>query len=146
MEGIINLRVYYDSETISNTHKAVTFVCECLLSFAIPCTMSFVDFKIMPIIDNEKLYVKFEQHFGLDAVDVEVNVDEFGDIYWEEDNNDSEEEFEANYKFEDENNDGDLAGNLTVQNEADAIVSQHPFNVPSFMRTLDLEAMHPGIS
>ncbi|RYQ88263.1 hypothetical protein Ahy_B09g095558 isoform B [Arachis hypogaea] len=72
----------------------------------------------------------------------EVNVDELGDIDWEEENNDSEEEFEANYEVDDENDDGDLAGNPAVQNEADAIVSQHPFGVPSFMRTLDLEAMH----
>ncbi|RYQ83852.1 hypothetical protein Ahy_B10g102715 [Arachis hypogaea] len=72
----------------------------------------------------------------------EVNVVELGDIDWEEDNNDSEEEFEANYEVDDENDDGDLAGNPAVQNEADAIVSQHPFGVPSFMRTLDLEAMH----
>ncbi|XP_072093975.1 uncharacterized protein [Arachis hypogaea] len=72
----------------------------------------------------------------------EVNVDELGDIDWEEDNNDSEEEFKANYEVDDKNDDGDLAGNPTVQNEANAIVSQHPFGVPSFMRTLDIEAMH----
>ncbi|XP_072054177.1 uncharacterized protein [Arachis hypogaea] len=64
------------------------------------------------------------------------------DASWEEDNNDSEEEFEANYEVDDENDDGDLVGNPTVQNEANGIVSQHPFGVPSFMRTLDLEAMH----
>ncbi|XP_025627808.1 uncharacterized protein [Arachis hypogaea] len=78
----------------------------------------------------------------LGAVGEEVNVDELGDIDWEEDNNDSEEEFEANYEVDDENDDGDLAGNPAVQNEANAIVSQHPFGVSSFMRTLDLEAMH----
>ncbi|QHN82166.1 uncharacterized protein DS421_20g693350 [Arachis hypogaea] len=89
-----------------------------------------------------ELYVKFEQQLGLDAVGEEVNIDEFGDINWEEDNNDSEEEFEANYKVDDENDDGDLAGNLAVQNEAEVILSQHPFGVPSFMQTLDLEAMH----
>ncbi|RYR52062.1 hypothetical protein Ahy_A06g026987 [Arachis hypogaea] len=89
-----------------------------------------------------KPYVEFEQQPGLGAVGEEVNVDELGDIDWEKDNNNSEEEFEANYEVDDENDDGDLAGNLAVQNEADAIVSQHPFGVPSFMRTLDLEAMN----
>ncbi|RYR10330.1 hypothetical protein Ahy_B05g078802 [Arachis hypogaea] len=79
---------------------------------------------------------------GLDAVGEEVNVDELGDIDTEEDNNDGEEEFEANYEVDDENDDEDLAGNPALQNEADAIVSQHPFSVPSFMRILDLEAMH----
>nr|XP_025627852.1 uncharacterized protein LOC112720974 [Arachis hypogaea] len=93
----------------------------------------------MPMIE---LYVEFEQQLGSGTVGEEVNVDELGDIDWEEDNNDSEEEFEANYEVDDENDDGDLAGNPDVQNEANAIARQHPFGVPSFMRTLDLEAMH----
>ncbi|XP_057734129.1 uncharacterized protein LOC130949421 [Arachis stenosperma] len=89
-----------------------------------------------------ELYAEFEQQSGLGAVGEEVNVNELGDIDWEEDNNDSEEEFEANYEVDDENDDGDLVGNPEVQNEANAIVSQHPFDVSSFMRTLDLEAIH----
>ncbi|RYQ96213.1 hypothetical protein Ahy_B08g091859 [Arachis hypogaea] len=89
-----------------------------------------------------ELYVEFEQQSWLGAVGEEVNVDELRDINWEEDNNDSEEEFEANYEVDDENDDGDLAGNPAVQNETDVIVSQHLFSVPSFMRILDLEAMH----
>ncbi|RYQ86002.1 hypothetical protein Ahy_B10g105654 [Arachis hypogaea] len=194
MENTANLRVYYNGEVIPNTHEGVTFVYKCPLSFAISCTMSFVElrnglcsniqshilkrvsnllyrnpvqvfggliqFQIMPITDDAsmqqmlciyqqtrfhvpmiELYVEFEQQLGLGAVGEEVNVGELGDIDWEEDNNDSEKEFEAN-EVDNENNDGDLAGNPTVQNEADAIVSQHPFGVPSFMRTLDLEAMH----
>ncbi|RYQ80376.1 hypothetical protein Ahy_Scaffold1g106832 isoform C [Arachis hypogaea] len=71
----------------------------------------------VPMIE---LYVEFEQQSGMSMVSDEINVDELGDINWEEDNNDSE-----------------------VQDEANAIVSQHPFGVPSFMRTLDLEAMYP---
>ncbi|RYQ95155.1 hypothetical protein Ahy_B08g090210 [Arachis hypogaea] len=78
----------------------------------------------------------------MNAVGELVNIDELEDIDWEEDNNDSKEEFEANYVVYDENDDGDLAGNPAVQNEVEAIVSQHPFNVLSFMRTLDLEVMH----
>ncbi|RYR09794.1 hypothetical protein Ahy_B05g078204 [Arachis hypogaea] len=193
MEGVANLRVYYNGEVIPNTHEGVTFVCECPLSFTIPCTMSFVElqnglcnniqsnilkrvnnllyrspmqvfggliqFQIMPITDDAnmqqmlyiyqqirshvpmiELYVEFEQQSGMGTVGDKVNVDELGDIDWEEDNNDSEEEFEANYEVDDENDDGDLAGNPAVQNEANAIVSQHPFGVPSFMQTLDLEA------
>ncbi|RYR50399.1 hypothetical protein Ahy_A07g037000 [Arachis hypogaea] len=187
--------VYYNGEVIPNTHEGVTFVCECPLSFAILCTMSFVDlqnglcnninshiskrvsnilyrnpvqvfgglinFRMMPITDDAsmqrmlciyqqnrfhvlmiELYVEFEQQSGLGAVSEEVNVDELEDIDWKEDNNDSEEEFEANYEVDDKNDDGDLAGNPVVQNEADAIVSQYPFGVPLFMQTLDLEAIH----
>ncbi|RYR14936.1 hypothetical protein Ahy_B04g071660 [Arachis hypogaea] len=93
----------------------------------------------VPMIE---LYVEFEQQPELGAVGEEVNVDELGDIDWEEDNNDSEEEFEDNYEVDSENDDGDLAGDPAVQNEANVIVRQHPFGVPSFMRTLDLEVMH----
>ncbi|RYR02195.1 hypothetical protein Ahy_B06g081016 isoform A [Arachis hypogaea] len=57
-----------------------------------------------------ELYVEFEQQSGSGAVGKEVNVDELGDIDWEEENNDSEKEFEANYEVDDENDDGDLAG------------------------------------
>ncbi|XP_057719343.1 uncharacterized protein LOC130933743 [Arachis stenosperma] len=89
-----------------------------------------------------ELYVEFEQQSGMGTVGDEVNVDELEDIYWEEDNNDSKDEFEANYEVDDENDDKDLVGNPAGQNEANAIVSQHPFGVPSFMWTLDLEAMH----
>ncbi|RYQ97340.1 hypothetical protein Ahy_B08g093383 [Arachis hypogaea] len=81
----------------------------------------------VPMIE---LYIEFEQHTAMDAVGDDVNVDELGDIDWEEDNDNNEEEFEANYEVDD----GDLAGNLAVQNEAHAIVCQHPFGIPSFMR------------
>ncbi|RYR73132.1 hypothetical protein Ahy_A02g007462 isoform A [Arachis hypogaea] len=63
---------------------------------------------------------------GMDAVRNDVNVDKIGDIDWEEDNNDSEEEFEANYKVDNENDDEDLADNLEVQNEGNAIVITLP--------------------
>ncbi|RYR16010.1 hypothetical protein Ahy_B04g072998 [Arachis hypogaea] len=162
MEGIANMRVYFNGEIIPNTHEGVTFVCECPFSFVIPWTMSFVElqnglceniqshiskrvsnilyrnpvqvfggmiqFQLMSITDDAcmqrmfyiyqqtrfhrpmiELYVEFEQHAGMDTVGDDVNVDEFGDIDWEEDNNDSEERFEANYEVDDENDDGDLA-------------------------------------
>ncbi|RYR11148.1 hypothetical protein Ahy_B05g079634 [Arachis hypogaea] len=149
MKNIANLRVYYNGEVIPNTHEGVIFAyCKCPLSFAIPCTMSFVElqnglcnniqshilkrvsnllyrspvqvfggliqFQLMSITDDAsmqqmfciyqqtrfhvpmiELYVEFEQQSGSGAVSEEVNVDELGNIYWEEDNNDSEEEFEA---------------------------------------------------
>ncbi|QHN82792.1 uncharacterized protein DS421_20g698910 [Arachis hypogaea] len=70
-----------------------------------------------------ELYIEFEQYTGMDSVGNDVNIDEIGDIDWEEDNNDSEEEFEANYEVDDKNEDGDLAGNPAKQNEANSIVS-----------------------
>ena len=74
----------------------------------------------VPMIE---LYVEFKQQSGLDAICEKVNIDNLGDIDWEEDNNDSDEEFEANYEVHDKNDDGDLAGNPTVQNEVQTIVS-----------------------
>ncbi|RYR51969.1 hypothetical protein Ahy_A06g026905 [Arachis hypogaea] len=149
MENIANLRVYYNGEVIPNTHEGVTFVCECPLLFAIPCTMSFVELQnglcnnIQSHISKRVSNILYRNHVqvfgGLIQFQMMPITD---DASWEEDNNDSEEEFEANYEVDDENDDGDLVGNPTVQNEANGIVSQHPFGVPSFMRTLDLEAMH----
>ncbi|RYR68936.1 hypothetical protein Ahy_A03g015442 [Arachis hypogaea] len=94
------------------------------------------------LIQFQIMFITDDATTGMDAVGEEVNVDELRDIDWEEDNNDSEEEFEANYEVDDTNEDRDLTENPAVQNKADAIVSQQAFGVPSFMQTLDLEAMH----
>ncbi|XP_025674583.1 uncharacterized protein [Arachis hypogaea] len=80
--------------------------------------------------------------YAADVLYLSTNPISRGEDRAEEDNNDSEEKFEANYEVDDENDDGDLAGNPEVQNKANTIVSQHPFGVSSFMRTLDLEVMH----
>ncbi|XP_016206188.1 uncharacterized protein LOC107646519 [Arachis ipaensis] len=180
MEGVANLRVYYNGEVITNTHEGVTFVCECPLSFAIPCTMSFVElqnglcnniqslilkrvsnllyrspvqvfggliqFQIMPITDDvsmqQMLYIYQQTRSHVPMIELYVEFEQQSGMNWEKDNNDNEKEFEANYEVNDEIDDGDLAGNPAVQDEANVIVSQHPFGVSSFMRTLDLEAMH----
>nr|XP_025669190.1 protein FAR1-RELATED SEQUENCE 5-like [Arachis hypogaea] len=89
---------------------------------------AYKKFQLMSITNDAcmqwmiELYVEFEQHTRMDAVGDDVNVDQLGDIDWEEDNNDSEKEVEANYKVDDENDDRDLAGNPAAQNEAHAIV------------------------
>ncbi|RYR27668.1 hypothetical protein Ahy_B01g051691 [Arachis hypogaea] len=167
MEGVVNLRIYYNGEIIPNTHEGLQNGLSDNIQSHISKRVSNilyrnpVQFQLVSITDNAsmqhmlciyqqnrfhvpmiELYIEFEQHTGMDSVGDDVNVDEIGDIDSEEDNNDSEEEFEANYEVDDENDDGDLAGNPAVQNEANSIVSQHPFGVPSFMRTLDLKAMH----
>ncbi|RYR78671.1 hypothetical protein Ahy_A01g003512 [Arachis hypogaea] len=143
MEGIANLRVYYNDEIIPNTHKGVTFFQIMSITDDASMQQMFYIYQQtrfhVPMIE---LYVEFEKHTGLDVVGEEVNVDEVGDIDWEENNNDSKEEFETNYEVDNKNDDGNLASNPAVQNEVDVIVSQHLFDVSSFMRTLDLEAMH----
>ncbi|RYR23621.1 hypothetical protein Ahy_B03g068818 [Arachis hypogaea] len=80
-----------------------------------------------------ELYVEFEQS------EADRN------ILWEEYNSDSEEEFESNYEFagpdgDEDQGDGTMAPDVTEV--ANALANEVPFEEPSFMRVLDLEAMH----
>ncbi|RYR37533.1 hypothetical protein Ahy_A09g042411 [Arachis hypogaea] len=80
-----------------------------------------------------ELYVEFEQS------EADRN------ILREEYNSDSEEEFESNYEFvgpdgDEDQGDGTMAPNVTEV--ANALANKVPFQEPSFMRALDLEAMH----
>ncbi|RYQ79211.1 hypothetical protein Ahy_Scaffold6g107920 [Arachis hypogaea] len=80
-----------------------------------------------------ELYVEFEQS----AVDRDIELEDY--------NSDSEEEFESNYEDVDPGVDEDQADEAMVADVADvanALANQQPFVEPSFMRSLDLEAMH----
>ncbi|RYR30554.1 hypothetical protein Ahy_B01g055296 [Arachis hypogaea] len=67
-------------------------------------------------------------------------------------NSDSDEEFESNYEVVDPDGDEDqvlkklerihFPMEANVTDVANALANQHPFEEPSFMRTLDLEAMY----
>ncbi|RYR27764.1 hypothetical protein Ahy_B01g051812 [Arachis hypogaea] len=54
-------------------------------------------------------------------------------------NNESEDEFEDNYKIDDSNVDGD---NVNVEEVANVLASQHLFGEPSSMHILDLTALN----
>ncbi|QHO28062.1 uncharacterized protein DS421_7g213400 [Arachis hypogaea] len=80
-----------------------------------------------------ELYVKFEQS------EADRN------ILCEDYNSDNEEEFESNYEFvapngDEDQGDGTMAPDVTEV--ANALANKMPFEEPSFMRVLDLEAMH----
>ncbi|RYQ89322.1 hypothetical protein Ahy_B09g096028 isoform G [Arachis hypogaea] len=80
-----------------------------------------------------ELYVEFEQS------EADQN------ILREEYNSDSEEEFESNYEFvgpdgDEDQGDGTMAPDVTEV--ANALANEVPFEEPSFMQALDLEAMH----
>ncbi|XP_016186337.1 uncharacterized protein LOC107628046 [Arachis ipaensis] len=80
-----------------------------------------------------ELYVEFEQS------EADRN------ILREDYNSDSEEEFESNYEFvgpdgDEDHGDGTMAPDVTEV--ANALANEVPFEEPSFMRVLDLEAMH----
>ncbi|RYR68511.1 hypothetical protein Ahy_A03g015017 [Arachis hypogaea] len=80
-----------------------------------------------------ELYIEFEKS----EADRNIELEDY--------NSDSEEEFESNYEiiglgeYEDET-DGTM--NADVAKVANALANPHPFQEPSFMRSLDLEAMH----
>ncbi|RYQ89456.1 hypothetical protein Ahy_B09g096091 isoform F [Arachis hypogaea] len=80
-----------------------------------------------------ELYIEFEQS----EADRNIVLEDY--------NSDSEEEFESNYEVvgpdgDEEQGDGTVAPDVT--DVANALVNEVPFEEPSFMRVLDLEAMH----
>ncbi|RYR41964.1 hypothetical protein Ahy_A08g038411 [Arachis hypogaea] len=80
-----------------------------------------------------ELYVEFEQS------EADRN------ILQEDYNSDSEEEFESNYEFAIPDGDEDQGERTMcpdVTKVANALANEVPFEEPSFMRVLDLEAMH----
>ncbi|RYR72688.1 hypothetical protein Ahy_A02g006915 [Arachis hypogaea] len=80
-----------------------------------------------------ELYVEFEQS------EADRN------ILQEDYNSDSEEDFESNYEFvvpDGDEDQGDRTMCPDVTEVANALTNGVPFEEPSFMRVLDLEAMH----
>ncbi|RYR11852.1 hypothetical protein Ahy_B04g069365 [Arachis hypogaea] len=80
-----------------------------------------------------ELYIEFEQS--------EAN----RNIELEDYNSESKDEFESNYEIVGPGKDEEEAGgamNADVAEVANALANPHPFQEPSFMRSLDLEAMH----
>ncbi|RYR05656.1 hypothetical protein Ahy_B06g085491 [Arachis hypogaea] len=80
-----------------------------------------------------ELYIEFEQS----AADRDIELEDY--------NSDSEEEFESNYEVVDPGVDEDQADEAMVTDVVDvanALANQQPFVEPSFMRSLDLEAIH----
>ncbi|RYR46971.1 hypothetical protein Ahy_A07g032864 [Arachis hypogaea] len=80
-----------------------------------------------------ELYIEFEQS----AADRDIELEDY--------NSDSEEDFESNYEVVDPGGNEDQADEAMVADVADvanALANQQPFVEPSFMRSLDLDAMH----
>ncbi|XP_072077860.1 uncharacterized protein [Arachis hypogaea] len=80
-----------------------------------------------------ELYIEFEQS----EADRNIELEDY--------NSDTKEEFESNYEVIDPVGDIDQADNtmeVDVAEVANALVNQRPFVEPTFMRSLDLEAMH----
>ncbi|RYR42080.1 hypothetical protein Ahy_A08g038529 [Arachis hypogaea] len=79
------------------------------------------------------MYIEFEQS----EADRNAELEDY--------NSDSEEEFESNYEVVDPGGDEDQTDSTLeadVTEVANALANQHLFVEPTFMRSLDLEAMH----
>ncbi|RYQ89449.1 hypothetical protein Ahy_B09g096091 isoform K [Arachis hypogaea] len=157
MDDRVLLKVYYFGQILLQTSEGVKFTCENPLDVVIPFTISFEEFKgvICEKIDSEMSrkiscilyrypipvfggFVQFESKYVTDeATDRNIVLEDY--------NSDSEEEFESNYEVvgpdgDEEQGDGTVAPDVT--DVANALVNEVPFEEPSFMRVLDLEAMH----
>ena len=116
----------------------------------------FIQYQVIPISDDNDMQLMFRAHLQHQAnnacielyvdfreVDIAIEPEPSTfperDIQWEEHNSESDEE-----EFEEEcGSDGEGALD-DVDDDAndEQMASQHPFGEPSFMRALDLEAMH----
>ncbi|RYQ85780.1 hypothetical protein Ahy_B10g105384 [Arachis hypogaea] len=166
MSDRVLLKIHYFGQILLQTTEGVKFICENPLDVVIPFIISFEELKgvICEKIDSERarkiscilyrypilvfggfvqyqtkyisfieLYVEFEQS------EAERNI--LRKYY----NSDSEEEFESNYEFvgpdgDEDQGDGTMAADVTEV--ANALANEVPFEELSFMRVLDLEAMH----
>ncbi|RYQ84113.1 hypothetical protein Ahy_B10g103033 [Arachis hypogaea] len=84
-------------------------------------------------ISFKELYIEFEQS----TADRDIELEDY--------NSDSEKEFESNYEVVDPGVDKDQADDTRAADVADVangLANQQPFEEPTFMRSLDLEAMH----
>ncbi|RYR04983.1 hypothetical protein Ahy_B06g084806 [Arachis hypogaea] len=164
MDDRVLLKVYYFGQILLQTAEAVKFVCENLLDIVIPFTISFEECVICEKIDSGLSrriscilyrypilvfggFVQFQTKYVTD----EASMQEMFSMYIESRAQisfievDSEDEFESNYEVigpdgDEDQGDGTMAPNVTdVEN---ALANEHPFEEPSFMRVLDLEAMH----
>ncbi|KAL4391364.1 hypothetical protein AHAS_Ahas03G0237700 [Arachis hypogaea] len=87
------------------------------------------------------LYVEFE-NIEADEIQNDVDIEDGRDEVYERMNSDSEENFEAIYEAGDEDEDGDMGVEATVENVVISPTVSQPIDVSPFMCNLDLDAMH----
>ncbi|QHO04778.1 uncharacterized protein DS421_13g443080 [Arachis hypogaea] len=123
-----------------------------LYRYPIPVFGGFVQFESKYVTDEASLQEMFSMYFESRArisfIELYIEFEQSEadrNIVLEDYNSDSEEEFESNYEVvgpdgDEEQGDGTVAPDVT--DVANALVNEVPFEEPSFMRVLDLEAMH----
>ncbi|XP_025625200.1 uncharacterized protein [Arachis hypogaea] len=105
--------------------------------YPIPLFGGFMQYQTKYVSDEASMQEMFSMYFESRG---QISVIELG-----RNDSDSEEEFESNYEAvapegEEDQGDGVVAPN--VGDVANALANEDPFEEPSFMRVLDLEAMH----
>ncbi|KAL4300040.1 hypothetical protein AHAS_Ahas17G0161100 [Arachis hypogaea] len=125
--GTANIVMYHNGEIIRNTHEGVSFECENLFSFVVPC------YDVYGTTIRYSAYVSYSpaNSSGRDRTEV-----------YEGMNNDSEEDFEATYEADDKDEDGDGGGEAVVKKCSGFTAISQPMDVLAFMRSLDLGIMH----
>ncbi|RYR72797.1 hypothetical protein Ahy_A02g007007 [Arachis hypogaea] len=123
-----------------------------LYKYPIPIFGGFVQFQTKYVTDEASMqemfsmYIETHAHISVIELYIEFEQSEANrNIEQEDYNSDSDEEFESNYEVvapdgDEDQGDGAMAPN--VADVANALANEHPFEEPSFMRILDLEAMH----
>ncbi|RYR28686.1 hypothetical protein Ahy_B01g052839 [Arachis hypogaea] len=134
-----------------NSERARKISC-ILYRYPIPLFGGFVQFQTKYVTDEESMqeifsmYIKNWAQISFIELYVEFEQSEADwNILREDYNSDSEEEFESNYEFVAPDGDEDQGDGTTapdVTEVANALANEVPFEEPSFMRVLDLEAMH----
>ncbi|XP_057719711.1 uncharacterized protein LOC130934140 [Arachis stenosperma] len=123
-----------------------------LYRYPIPVFGGFVQFQTKYVTDEASMqeifsmYIENRAQISFIELYVEFEQSEADrNIVRKDYNSDSEEEFESNYEVvssdgDEDQGDGTMAPDVTDM--ANALANKVPFEEPSFMRVLDLEAMH----
>ncbi|RYQ89324.1 hypothetical protein Ahy_B09g096028 isoform A [Arachis hypogaea] len=134
-----------------NSEKARKISC-ILYRYPVPVFGGFIQYQTKYVTDEASMQDMFSMYIGnrsqISFLELYVEFEQSEadqNILREEYNSDSEEEFESNYEFvgpdgDEDQGDGTMAPDVTEV--ANALANEVPFEEPSFMQALDLEAMH----
>ncbi|RYR10291.1 hypothetical protein Ahy_B05g078767 [Arachis hypogaea] len=123
-----------------------------LYRYPLPVFGGFIQFQTKYVMDEASMHEMFsmymENRHRMSCIELYIEFEQSEadrNIELEDYNSESENEFESNYEIVSPGEDEDEAGsamNVDVAEVANALANPHPFQEPSFMRSLDLEAMH----
>ncbi|XP_015960200.2 uncharacterized protein LOC107484072 [Arachis duranensis] len=123
-----------------------------LYRYPLPVFGGFVQFQTKYVMDEASMQEMFsmymENRHRISCIELYIEFEQSEadrNIELEDYNSESEDEFESNYEIVGPGEDEEAAVgamNADVAEVANALANPHPFQEPSFMRSLDLRAMH----